>query len=128
MHATIWGTLGYPHHAQQIGLTIRCFSPMGVAAWDKKWGGRRQQHIEEAAGGFRWIWRDLPRSGEIWDFVPGWPVPHLVWDYASTILDFVKFFASFVQNVDFVVFQWSLYGPLHPPKSVFWGPLLLWHD
>ena len=38
------------------------------------------------------IWGDLARSGEMWDFVPGWPVPHLVWDYAATILDFVHFF------------------------------------
>ena len=44
------------------------------------------------------IWRDLVKFGEMWEFVPGWPVPHLVWDYAATILDFVKFFVIFVKN------------------------------
>ena len=42
-------------------------------------------------GGFRRIWRGLARSGEMWKFVPLWPVPHLVLDYAATILHFVGF-------------------------------------
>ena len=55
-------------------------------------------------GGVRWIWRDLARSGEMWDFVPGWPLPQLVWDYTATILDFVSFFAMFVENVAKCIF------------------------
>ena len=41
------------------------------------------------------------RSGDMWEFAPGWPVPHLVWDYAATILDFVQCFAVFVKNAGF---------------------------
>ena len=50
-------------------------------------------------GGFRRIWRDLARCGEIWEVVPGWPVPHPEWDYAAAILDFVQFFVISVKNV-----------------------------
>ena len=31
------------------------------------------------------IWRDVARFGEIWEVVPGWPVPHSVWDYAAGV-------------------------------------------
>ena len=27
----------------------------------------------------------LARFGEIWEVVPGWPVPHSVWDYAAGV-------------------------------------------
>ena len=56
-------------------------------------------------GRFGEIRHDFVRSGEMWEFAPGWPVPHLVWDYAAAILDFVHFFAIFVKNVDFGGFR-----------------------
>ena len=67
-----------------IWRDVECRARMASAAPSI---GLRRDHI-----GFRWIsldvarpgdiCRDLAKFGEMWEFVPGWPVPHLVWDYA----------------------------------------------
>ena len=52
----------------------------------------------------RGIWRDLVKFGEMWEFAPGWPVPHLVLDYVAAILDFVDFFVILVKNIRKCIF------------------------
>ena len=52
----------------------------------------------------RGIWRDLVKFGEMWEFAPGWPVPHLVLDYVVAILDFVNFFVILVKNARKCIF------------------------
>ena len=56
-------------------------------------------------GGSGEICRDVARFGEIWEVVPGWPVPHLVWDYPTAILGFVVFLVIFIKNVRKYIFD-----------------------
>merc|ERR1712167_333934 len=74
-----------PHLVWDYAVTILYFIGLHWVSLD--FCGFRWMSVDLARAGK--IWRDVVRSGEMWDVAPGWPVPHLVWDYAVTILYFI---------------------------------------